>query len=364
MELVLVRHGEPEWVRDGYNVDDPPLTPRGQDQAARLAERLADETFDEVYVSPLVRARQTAAPLLARIGRPEVVEDWLEEIRNPVWHGTPAERAAEAYAADRARPAHERWDGLEGGEPVRDFVARIRLGAQLFLAERGIEPAREDLPVWTLREPERRILFVAHAGTNTIVICHLLGLVPVPWEWDRFILGHASVTPRGGDADRRGLRLRPVPPVRRGAPPRGPAHGLTGAQGAEAARGRVVARGADALERLGQVHQLLVVQSVDEVAAHGRDVVRRGLLQPLTTSGREHGVDGPAVGRARLPDHQPLPHQQVETAGEAARRQVQVPRQLRHAQALVRLPRTARPAPRTPPATGRGRPPARSPARP
>ena len=30
--------------------------------------------------------------------------------------------------------------------------------------------------------------------TNTVVICHLLGLVPVPWEWDRFILGHASVT--------------------------------------------------------------------------------------------------------------------------------------------------------------------------
>ena len=48
--------------------------------------------------------------------------------------------------------------------------------------------------MWTLREPERRILLVAHAGTNTIVICHLLGLVPVPWEWDRFILGHASVT--------------------------------------------------------------------------------------------------------------------------------------------------------------------------
>jgi 2,3-bisphosphoglycerate-dependent phosphoglycerate mutase len=194
MELVLVRHGEPEWVRDGYSVDDPPLTPRGKDQAARLADRLAEERFDEVYVSPLVRARQTAAPLLARLGRDEVVEDWLEEIRNPVWHGTPAERAEEAYAADRARPAHERWNGLEGGEPVRDFVSRIRLGAQLFLAERGIEPAREDLPVWTVREPDRRILFVAHAGTNTIVICHLLGLSPVPWEWDRFILGHASVT--------------------------------------------------------------------------------------------------------------------------------------------------------------------------
>ena len=27
MEIVLVRHGEPEWVRDGLNVVDPPLTP-------------------------------------------------------------------------------------------------------------------------------------------------------------------------------------------------------------------------------------------------------------------------------------------------------------------------------------------------
>jgi 2,3-bisphosphoglycerate-dependent phosphoglycerate mutase len=194
MELVLVRHGEPEWVREGYNVDDPPLTTRGHEQARHLADRLADRQFDEIYVSPMVRARQTAAPLLERLGQSEVVDDWLEEIRNPVWHGTPAERAEEAFAEDRARPAHERWNGLEGGESVRDFVARIRLGAQLFLAERGIEPAREDLPVWQIARPEQRILLVAHAGTNTVVICHLLGLVPVPWEWDRFILGHASVT--------------------------------------------------------------------------------------------------------------------------------------------------------------------------
>ncbi len=194
MELVLVRHGEPEWVRDGFNVDDPPLTTRGHEQAHCVADRLADEHFDQIYVSPLTRARQTAAPLLTRLGKDEVIDDWLEEIRNPVWHGTPAERAEEAFAEDRARPPDLRWDGLEGGEPVRDFVARIRLGAQLFLAERGIEPAHETLPVWRVSNPELRILLVAHAGTNTVTICHLLGLTPVPWEWDRFILGHASLT--------------------------------------------------------------------------------------------------------------------------------------------------------------------------
>jgi probable phosphoglycerate mutase len=192
--MVLVRHGEPEWVRDGYSVDDPPLTERGHAQARFLGERLAGEHFDDVLVSPLTRARETAAPLLARIGRPEQIDSWLEEIRNPVWHGTPAERAEEAFEEERRRPAHERWAGLVGGEPVSDFVARIRVGTSLFLAERAITPAREDLPVWRVQDPDRRILLVAHAGTNAVVICHVLGLVPVPWEWERFLLAHASIT--------------------------------------------------------------------------------------------------------------------------------------------------------------------------
>ena len=58
-----------------------------------------------MLVSPLLRARQTAAPYLAATGRDEVVAGWLEEIRDPKWHGTPMERAAEAYAELRGRPA-------------------------------------------------------------------------------------------------------------------------------------------------------------------------------------------------------------------------------------------------------------------
>jgi len=194
VELVLVRHGEPEWVRAGFNVDDPPLTPRGREQARLLADRLVQERFDEAYVSPMTRARETAAPVFERLGQQEKVDEWLEEIRNPLWHGTPAEKAEEAFREDRARPAHERWSGLPGGESVRDFVTRIRVGAALFLADRGIEPARADLPVWTVGDPDHRILLVAHAGTNAVVICHLLGLDPVPWAWERFVLGHASIT--------------------------------------------------------------------------------------------------------------------------------------------------------------------------
>ena len=194
MEIVLIRHGEPEWVREGLAVHDPPLTERGQRQAERLAGSLRDERFDEVLVSPLVRARETAAPLLAALGVEEVIDPWLEEIRDPMWHGSPAEKAAEAYAELRGRPSHERWHGLHGGESIRDFVARIRAGASTFLAGRGVVRADNELPVWHIDRPGARIALVAHAGTNSVTIGHLLGLDPTPWEWDRFVLGHTSVS--------------------------------------------------------------------------------------------------------------------------------------------------------------------------
>lgn len=194
MELVLIRHGQPEWVRDGLNVTNPPLTERGHRQAALMAEFLAGERFDEVWVSPMVRARQTAAPLLARLGRAEAIQLWLEEIRDPAWDGTPAQYARDAYAEERSRPSHLQWDGLPGGEPPLDFVARVREGCGLFLAERGIERVSETLPVWTVPQPDLRIALVAHAGTNSVIINHLLGLEPTPWEWERVVMMHASVS--------------------------------------------------------------------------------------------------------------------------------------------------------------------------
>lgn len=194
MEIVLIRHGEPQWVRDGLTIVDPPLTDLGRRQAERLAEWLQAEDFDEVLVSPLVRARETAQPLLAAMGREEVIDPWLEEIRDPVWHGTPAEKAAEAYAELRGRKAEDRWHGLDGGESMRDFVARIHTGASAFLSDRGVVRTEMDLPVWQIEEPGARIALVAHAGTNSVTIGHLLGLDPVPWEWDRFVLGHTSVS--------------------------------------------------------------------------------------------------------------------------------------------------------------------------
>ena len=194
MQIFLVRHAQPEWVRDGLNVVDPPLTDLGRRQADRLAERLGGEHFDEILVSPLRRARQTVAPVLAALGRDEQVEPWLAEIREPNWHGTPVELAATAYAAQRTTASHERWAGIEGGEPASEFVERIANGCRDFLHLRGARRGPQDLPVWEIDEPGARILLVAHAGTNGTILSTLLGLPPTPWEWDRFVTGHASIS--------------------------------------------------------------------------------------------------------------------------------------------------------------------------
>ena len=73
-------------------------------------------------------------------------------------------------------------------------MRRIRRGAVGFLADRGVVRSDVELPVWQIAEPGARIAIVAHAGTNSVTIGHLLGLAPTPWEWDRFVLGHTSVS--------------------------------------------------------------------------------------------------------------------------------------------------------------------------
>ena len=60
--LVLVRHGETEWSRDGRHTGrtDVPLTADGERDARLLAPRLAGFDLALVLCSPLARARRTA----------------------------------------------------------------------------------------------------------------------------------------------------------------------------------------------------------------------------------------------------------------------------------------------------------------
>jgi broad specificity phosphatase PhoE len=129
---------------------------------------------------------------LAEVPRED--RDWLHEIHMPAaWQGTPAEEVNRALGDARFRSREEWWDGMPGGgETFNDFHARVTIGLRNELAEAGI--VRRDDGLWDVPADGPRLLFVAHAGTNSVVLSHLLGIDPEPWEWERFASNHASVT--------------------------------------------------------------------------------------------------------------------------------------------------------------------------
>ena len=196
MELVLVRHGQPAWTRDRSAQVDPELTDLGHRQALLTAERLAATRFDRLLVSTATRAQQTAAPIRAQLdGVAAEDREWLHEIRSPgAWQGTPVEEIGRVLREARIRPRADWWDGLPGGESFRDFHARVTSGLEAELAALGVDHDPSS-GLWRVpEEDQRRLLMVAHAGTNSVVLGRLLGLEPEPWEWERFASDHTSLT--------------------------------------------------------------------------------------------------------------------------------------------------------------------------
>lgn len=194
VEVLFIRHGEPAWERNGLSVDDPDLTERGRRQAELLAWQLGGLAIDRLYVSPLRRAQQTCEPLAAALDVEPETLDFLAEITNPAWEGTPVDEVEQIFADSRHRSVEEHWDGLPGGESFRAFHDRVTGGLSKLLVELGVNRTLDVPPLYQLEKPPFRVAVVAHTGTNSVSIGHLLGIPPVPWEWERFVSFHASVS--------------------------------------------------------------------------------------------------------------------------------------------------------------------------
>ena len=194
MDLTFIRHGEPAWSVDGLSQLDPYLTELGHEQAKLAAARLAqdDRGFTEIIVSPARRSQQTAAPIAEALGLEPVTIDNIVEIKMPDWAGAPEAEVQKIFHDAQSRPEEEWWEGLPGGESFRDFHNRIVTAMDKLLAERGVVSIEED-HLWRVDDPTQRILVVAHGGTNSVALGHVLNLQPTPWEWERLLLRHASL---------------------------------------------------------------------------------------------------------------------------------------------------------------------------
>ncbi|MEU5841156.1 histidine phosphatase family protein [Rhodococcus sp. NPDC047139] len=172
MQLLLIRHAEPNNARAETGVADPPLTDTGRLQAARLPEALAPYNITRLFSSPQLRALQTAEPVAEHRGlEVEKVEDIAEYD-----YGYDHYFTIDA-AKDVAPAAYQRI--LAGHLP--DFV-----DADVFRTRvlKGIDHVVE-----ACEHAETVALFV-HGGVVNIVLQQLLDL-PRPLM---FPIEYASVT--------------------------------------------------------------------------------------------------------------------------------------------------------------------------
>jgi broad specificity phosphatase PhoE len=117
--LFLARHGDTPWTVSGQHTGrtDVALNFQGEQHARQLGERLQQNSFVQVFTSPLQRATKTCQ--LAGYGdRAEVDSDLLE------WdYG-----AFEGKTTDEILKQHPEWelyrDGSPNGESPQDVAAR------------------------------------------------------------------------------------------------------------------------------------------------------------------------------------------------------------------------------------------------
>ncbi len=163
MNLYLVRHGQTSFSRENRfcGTSDPALTDSGAAMAESFATAYAAMTWDAIYTSPMIRARQTAAPLERLTSVAATVEAGLTEIAYGDWEGLTVDDVKARWPA-----AYEYWAddvasrGAPGGETAFHVAAR---------AMRAVEAIRT-------RHASGNVLLVSHKATLRIITCALLGL--------------------------------------------------------------------------------------------------------------------------------------------------------------------------------------------
>jgi probable phosphoglycerate mutase len=156
VELLLIRHALPaRVVRDDGLAADPELTDLGHRQAAAMTAWVTQEPIDALYVSPLLRALQTAAPLAERLRLEALVVDAIAEYdrHDPVYIPLEEIKAArdhrwEQMLADNGTAERRAWRAL-----VVDAMEQI-----------------------VAANPSRRVAVVCHGGVINAYLSHVMGI--------------------------------------------------------------------------------------------------------------------------------------------------------------------------------------------
>lgn len=193
MRIIIVRHGDPDYARDA-------LTELGKKQAAAVAERLMDEGIEEIYSSPLGRAKETAEAFAELSGIRSIhMLDFMREIRFGFGEalyetGNPWEEVDKMAEEGKEilDPNWHEWPFFKENIATVD-VDDIASATDVWLRELGYE--REGLYYRCTREDdtEHTVVLFCHGGSGTAMIARILNL-PFPYLCAIIRMRHTSIT--------------------------------------------------------------------------------------------------------------------------------------------------------------------------
>ncbi|MFL2647557.1 MAG: hypothetical protein EVA29_03650 [Candidatus Actinomarinales bacterium] len=199
MEIVLIRHGQPEWVKDGEYTVDPGLTEIGKKQAEKSASTFEKHSIDEIWVSPLNRAKETLKPFEQRnIGCKIKTFDWLREALDDDEKkliGESQETIRE-YFDHRNTRSFEDWMETTHGAYMKGFSENIVKNLEESLSDIGVisTDSRYDRLFDLSSSKISKLMIISHAGTMSTLLSYLLNLPLYPWTWRKFLPRHAGHT--------------------------------------------------------------------------------------------------------------------------------------------------------------------------
>jgi broad specificity phosphatase PhoE len=167
--LLLVRHGQiaANTSRVWHGSTDSPLTDHGQVEAQLTAEHLARTRprARALYTSPLLRTRQTAAAIGARLGLEVILEPGLAEYGIGELEGVSYEALQNVHGFF-ARIRDDRDFAPPGGESANEVMARVTSAlARISDAHRGDE-----------------VVIVSHGAALGIALGQILDRDPMRWQ--------------------------------------------------------------------------------------------------------------------------------------------------------------------------------------
>ena len=189
MRLYIIRHADPDYANGT-------ITLNGHREASALAEYLKTIGIDEIYSSPMARARHTAQYSANQLGLPIQVEDWAGEL-DKAWFEELDQSFLDiekpCYRTRACEPGLSHWklDGSVENPLVARNMLAIQQGSDDFLARHGF--TRHGTLYEIKGQNVKKIAFFAHMGLELAWLSYLLG-IPFLYLWDGFFVHPSSIT--------------------------------------------------------------------------------------------------------------------------------------------------------------------------